>query len=95
MHHVLMAMPLLALVLFIFLPWPAALASYIPIVAVSVSMPGQWKVLQAQRRPLVIGPRRLIGGGAVVTDTKVSSRCAIRAKAGRPLRLNRYSAAGR
>ena len=43
MQHVFMAMPVLALVLFLFLPWPVALGLYIPIVGVSMEL--------ASRRP--------------------------------------------
>jgi membrane protein implicated in regulation of membrane protease activity len=66
MQHVLMAMPLLALVLFLFLPWPAALALYIPIV--SISMFAYWKVLQAILRPPVTGKKAMLGDRAEVVD---------------------------
>jgi membrane protein implicated in regulation of membrane protease activity len=68
MHHILMLMPLLALVLFLFLPWPYALVGYILIV--SVSLFGYWKVLQALRRPPVTGEKAMIGGRAKVIRSK-------------------------
>ncbi len=61
-------MPLIALLLFLLLPWPYALALYIPIV--SVSLLGYWKMLQAQRQPPLIGERAMIGGQAEVTSSK-------------------------
>ena len=66
MQHVLMAMPLLALVLFLFLPWPIALALYIPTVA--ISMFAYWKVLQAIFQPPVTGVRAMLGDRAEVVD---------------------------
>ncbi len=68
MHHVLMLMPPLALVLFLVLPWPYALAAYVLIV--SVSLLGYWKVLQALRRPPVTGRKAMIGARAEVTRSK-------------------------
>jgi membrane-bound serine protease (ClpP class) len=66
MHHVLMAMPLLALVLFFFLPWPLALAFYIPTVA--ISMFAYWKVLQAMFKLPVTGKKAMLGDRAEVVD---------------------------
>jgi membrane protein implicated in regulation of membrane protease activity len=68
MHHILMLMPLLALVLFLFLPWPYALVGYILIV--SVSLLGYWKVLQALRRPPVTGKKAMVGARAEVIRSK-------------------------
>ena len=68
LHHALLLMPLIALVLFLLLPWPYALALYIPIA--SVSLLGYWKVLQAQRQPPIIGTRAMIGGRAEVVSSK-------------------------
>jgi membrane protein implicated in regulation of membrane protease activity len=68
MHHVLMLMPLLALVLFLVLPWPYALVAYILIVGISLL--GYWKVLQALRRPPVTGRKAMIGGRAEVIRSK-------------------------
>ena len=70
MHHILLAMPILALVLFIFLPWPIALALYIPIAAVSVF--GYWKAFQALRRSPVSGQGAMIGGQAEVVSSNDS-----------------------
>jgi membrane-bound serine protease (ClpP class) len=66
MQHVLMAMPLLALVFFLFLPWPEALALYIPTVA--VSMFAYWKVLQAIFQQPVTGKKAMLGDRAEVVD---------------------------
>jgi membrane-bound serine protease (ClpP class) len=60
-------MPLIALVLFLILPWPYALALYIPIAGVSLL--GYWKVFQAQRRPPIIGTKAMIGGQAEVISS--------------------------
>ncbi len=61
-------MPLIALILFFVMPWPYALALYIPIAGVSLL--GYWKMLQAQRLPPTIGRRAMIGGRADVVDAK-------------------------
>jgi membrane protein implicated in regulation of membrane protease activity len=66
MHHLLLLLPLLALVLFWFLPWQLALLLYLPILVVSVI--GFWKGLQALRRPPVSGENTMIGERAVVMD---------------------------
>ena len=66
MQHVLMAMPLLALVLFLFLPWPVALALYIAIV--SVAMFAYWKVIQAILLPSITGKKGMLGDRAQVVD---------------------------
>jgi membrane-bound serine protease (ClpP class) len=67
-HHAFLFMPLIALLLFLFLPWPYALALYIPIA--SVSLLGYWKALQAQRQPPAIGTTTMIGGRAEVISSK-------------------------
>jgi membrane protein implicated in regulation of membrane protease activity len=64
MHHLSFLLPLLALLLFLFLPWQLALLVYVPIVLVSVV--GFWKGLQALRRPPVTGESAMIGERAVV-----------------------------
>ena len=61
-------MPLIALLLFLLLPWPYALALYVPIA--SVSLLGYWKTLQAQRQPPLVGIRAMIGGRAEVVSSK-------------------------
>jgi membrane-bound serine protease (ClpP class) len=67
-HHAFLFMPLIALLLFLLLPWPYALALYIPIA--SISLLGYWKALQAQRKPPAIGERAMIGGRAEVVSSK-------------------------
>jgi len=61
-------MPLIALLLFLLLPWPYALALYIPIA--SVSLLGYWKALQVQRRPPIVGTSAMIGEQAEVVTSK-------------------------
>jgi membrane-bound serine protease (ClpP class) len=68
MHHAFLFVPLIALILFLLLPWPLALALYIPIAGVSLL--GYWKALQAQRRPPVVGERAMIGERAEVINSK-------------------------
>ena len=64
MHNLLLFMPLLALGLFIVLPWQAALPLYGLILI--ISMIGYWKGFQAQRQPLIMGRKVMIGEGAKV-----------------------------
>ena len=64
MHHLLLALPLVGLVLFLILPWPAASPLYIVVFVGSLGI--YWKILQAQRRRPVTGKRAMIGGQAVV-----------------------------
>ena len=68
MHHAFLFVPLIALILFLLLPWPYALALYIPIAGVSLL--GYWKALQAQRRPPAVGEQAMIGGRAEVVSSK-------------------------
>jgi len=68
MHHLLLFLPLLALILFYFLPWPVALPFYALILAGSII--AYWKALQAQRQPPVMGRRAMIGDRAVVVKTE-------------------------
>jgi membrane protein implicated in regulation of membrane protease activity len=65
-HHILLFIPLLALVLFIFLPWPLALLFYLPIAIGSLI--GFWKAMQVLREPSVTGEGAMIGDQAVVVD---------------------------
>jgi membrane protein implicated in regulation of membrane protease activity len=65
-HHILLFIPLLALVLFIFLPWPLALLLYLPIAIGSLI--GFWKAMQVLREPSVTGEGAMIGDQAVVVD---------------------------
>jgi membrane protein implicated in regulation of membrane protease activity len=64
MHHSLLLLPLLALVLFLILPWPAALLLYLPIFVIAIA--GFWKVRQALRQPPFVGAEAMIGKQAVV-----------------------------
>jgi len=64
MHHLLLFLPLLALILFFLLPWQVALPFYALILIGSII--GYWKALQAQRQPPVMGKRAMIGDRAVV-----------------------------
>ena len=68
MHHLLLILPLLGLILFIFLPWPAALPLYVVILVGSLAI--YWKIIQAQRRKPVTGKRAMIGNRAVVVRAK-------------------------
>jgi len=94
MHHLLLVLPLLALVLFILLPWPAALPLYIVVLVGSLGI--YWKVIQAQRRRPAIGKRAMIGGHAVVTrangnDVEVEYQGEIwRASSTHPLRHGQH-----
>jgi membrane protein implicated in regulation of membrane protease activity len=67
-HHWLILVPLLALILFILLPWQLALSAYLPILAVVGY--GYWKIRQAQHRPPVMGEESMVGGRAVVVSAR-------------------------
>jgi membrane protein implicated in regulation of membrane protease activity len=67
-HHWLILVPLLALLLFIFLPWQLALAAYVPVLAGIGYI--YWKIRQAQHRPVVMGEESMIGGRAVVISAR-------------------------
>lgn len=67
-------LPVLGLGLFFVLPWPTALALYLPILGASLW--GYSKMWQAMRRPVAWGPETLVGAEGVIigTDTaRVSS----------------------
>jgi len=64
MHHLLLILPLLGLILFVFLLWQVALPLYMVMLVVSLAI--YWKIIQAQRRRPVIGKRAMIGDRAVV-----------------------------
>jgi membrane protein implicated in regulation of membrane protease activity len=68
MHHISLLLPLLALFLFLFLPWQLALLMYLPVLIVSVI--GFWKGLQALRKLPVTGEQAMIGERAVVMAAK-------------------------
>lgn len=64
MPHLLLILPLLGLILFVFLVWQVALPLYMAMLVVSLGI--YWKIIQAQRRRPVIGKRAMIGDRAVV-----------------------------
>jgi membrane protein implicated in regulation of membrane protease activity len=64
MAHIFMFIPLLALVLFVFLPWQLALPLYLPIAISSLAIAR--KAMQAQHLPLVNGKEAMLGDRAVV-----------------------------
>lgn len=66
MAHIFMFMPVLALVLFLFLPWPFALITYLPITAFSLAV--AYKAMKAQRQLPVSGQAAMIGDRAVVVS---------------------------
>ena len=68
MHHVLLFLPLLALILFFFFPWQVALPFYALILIGSII--GYWKALQAQRRPPIMGRKVMIGDQADVISVE-------------------------
>jgi membrane protein implicated in regulation of membrane protease activity len=68
MHHLLLFLPLLALILFYLLPWQVASPFYALILVGSII--GYWKALQAQRQPPVMGSKAMIGDGAVVVKAE-------------------------
>jgi membrane protein implicated in regulation of membrane protease activity len=69
MCHVLMVMPLLGLLLFVFLPWPLALALYLPIVG--LSWLGYKKIVYALHQPPLTGIGAMIGKQAEVVGSGV------------------------
>ncbi len=64
MHHLLLFLPILALLLFFVLPRQAALPLYG--IILFGSLYGYWKALQALRQPRVMGRGAMIGQSAVV-----------------------------
>jgi len=68
MHNLLLFLPLLALGLFFVLPWQGALPLYGLILI--ISMIGYWKGFQAQRQPLIMGRKVMVGEGAKVVKTE-------------------------
>jgi membrane-bound serine protease (ClpP class) len=67
MHHLSLLLLLLALVLFILLPWWVALPTSVPILAFIVFV--YWKARQAWRQRPVAGEEAMIGDRAIVSDT--------------------------
>jgi len=68
MHHLLLFLPLLALILFYLLPWQVALPFYALILVGAII--GYWKALQAQRQPPVMGRKAMIGDRALVVKAE-------------------------
>jgi len=68
MHHLLLILPLLGFILFVFLLWQVALPLYMVMLVVSLGI--YWKIIQAQRRRPTTGRRAMIGGRAVVVSVK-------------------------
>jgi len=74
MYHLVLVLPLLGVILFVFLSWRVALPFYVVILVASLGTYG--KIIQAQRRRPIIGRRSMIGGEAAVvwvngSDTEV------------------------
>ena len=63
-----MVVLLLGVALFYLLPWPIALALYMPVVAAYLYL--YWRALQVLRRPSVSGMSAMIGQRAKVTEQK-------------------------
>jgi membrane-bound serine protease (ClpP class) len=63
-----MTVLLLGLILFYLLPWPIALALYIPIVAAYLYL--YWRAFRVLRRPSVIGVKAMIGERAKVIELR-------------------------
>jgi membrane protein implicated in regulation of membrane protease activity len=70
MHHLLLFIPLLALFLFLWLPWKAALPGYL--VLSVVSLVAYWKAIQALRQRPIMGRRAMVGDRAVVVKVQGS-----------------------
>jgi membrane protein implicated in regulation of membrane protease activity len=68
MHHLLLILPLVGLVLFVFLLWQVALPLYAVILGISLGV--YWKIIKAQRQRPAIGRRAMIGGQAVVVKVE-------------------------
>ena len=63
--HLLLAMPVLGLGLFLALPWPLALPPYLVIVALSLIL--YVKIWQSTRRPVRTGRGGMLGASVTVT----------------------------
>jgi len=64
MHHLILILPLVGIILFIFLVWPVALPLYLIILIGSIAI--YWKIIRAQRKTPIIGKRAMIGDQAAV-----------------------------
>jgi membrane protein implicated in regulation of membrane protease activity len=68
MHHLLLLLPLVGLVLFIYLLWQIALPLYVIILIASLAL--YWKIIKAQRRKPITGKRAMVGDPAIVVSVK-------------------------
>ncbi len=68
MHHLLLFLPLLALILFFYYPWRVALPVYLAILIGSFIV--YWKAIQAQRRPAAMGATAMVGSHARVVKAE-------------------------
>lgn len=68
MHHLILILPLVGIIFFIFLVWPVALPLYLIILIGSIAI--YWKIIQAQRRKPTIGKRAMIGDHALVVSVR-------------------------
>jgi membrane protein implicated in regulation of membrane protease activity len=68
MHHLLLILPLLGFLLFVFLPWPAALPLYV--ITLMGSLAIYWKIIQSQRKKPLIGKRAMVGDLALVVSVR-------------------------
>ncbi len=66
MCHIILAIPVLALALFFFLPFRVALSIYLPVIAVSGFV--YFKFIAAMRSKVQTGMEQMIGEEAVVTE---------------------------
>lgn len=66
MCHVVLSIPVIGLTLFLFLPWPVALAIYIPLLVASLFV--FFAVIKTMRSPITTGPWGLVGSTAEVVS---------------------------
>ncbi len=64
MCHLVLFLPIFALPVFWFLPWPVATAIYVAVVALSAWL--YYVVIKVMHRPSVIGAHTLLGAGGTV-----------------------------
>jgi membrane-bound serine protease (ClpP class) len=68
--HVLLLTPLLGLGLFVVLPWPVALPSYLVVAATSLLL--YVKIIRSMRRPVETGQEAMLGATVTVTRRMAS-----------------------
>ena len=66
MCHVVLSIPVIGLALFLFLPWPVALAIYVPLTLASLFV--FLAVIKTMRSPINTGPYGLVGSTAEVVS---------------------------